>query len=116
MPRLTKLNKKTPQFVDSEAWMEYRKLLAKKRGGFDDGFVDKGFMNSLGDKVFYCKFCSKKMYAAEYDPIQGAITMSCTTSLCPGNINNSWKDEINHLTMDQRIMTNQYKYNSRMQW
>lgn len=116
MARLTKLNKKTHKFVDSEQWLKYRQLVARKHGGFDDSYVDKKFMRSLGDQVFFCKFCSQEMYAAEYDYKTGAITMSCRTSNCPGNINYVGNLNVRHLDMDIRRMTNQYKYSSRMQW
>lgn len=111
---LTKLNKKTHRWHDSRKFLDYRIKLAQKRGGFDDGYVDKKYMRFLSDQVFYCKWCGREMYAAEYN--KGEIIMSCNKPMCPGNINCEVRHEISHLDYDQRQLTNQYMFNGRMQW
>ena len=120
MPHLVKMTKKIGRFVDSEAFAEYRNLIAQKRGGWDDAWVtDKKFRKSFKG-VYYCKFCGKEMYAAEYDD-KGNLIMSCRTRPnekfpkgCPGNIDYpEARKNISHLDYDQRKLTNQYLFNSR---
>lgn len=122
MARLTKLNKKSFRWNDSEAFLDYRIKVAQKRGGFEDGWVDRRLFNKLSDEIFYCKFCGKPMYAAEYE--KGSITMSCRTKPsdrwpkgCPGNIDYpEAREGIKHTDYDQREMTNQYFFNGRMRF
>ena len=71
-----------------------RKRIAKKKGGFDDSYIDKKFIKTAGNQFYFCKWCSKPMYVADFDKLAGEITMSCSTDECIGNIdmNDLWRE------------------------
>lgn len=110
-----RLSKKTHRWNDSDKYLENRDKLVRAKGGWDDSYAsDKKFLKSF-EKVYYCKWCSKEMFASHYDD-HGCIIMSCNTQLCPGNVNASMKIDIKPVDYDQRQLTNQYLFNGRMQF
>jgi hypothetical protein len=108
--------KRTWQFKDSERFLKYREELVKKKNmGWEDSWAtDKNWRKKTIDKIYVCKFCAKKMYAAHYEA--GTITMSCRTPLCPGNIDRGMKLSFDASKMDIKQMTNQYLFDSRMRF
>jgi len=57
----------------------------KKRGGFDDSYIDKKTIDDLSH-TFTCYFC-KKRQTPIIDEVntKGKIIMTCDTAECPGN-------------------------------
>ncbi len=101
------------QFNDSQKYLKYRNSIVAKSlsKSYDDSWArDKNFLRSC-NKIFYCKWCSQEMYAAEYDG-QGSIIMSCRKPLCPGNIDGNMKNQINHKNIRHKEMTNQYLFDT----
>lgn len=106
-------HKKIFKFSDSKKYLESRNkaVVNSLSKGWDDSWArDKNFLRSF-NKVFYCKWCSQEMYAAEYDG-QGTIIMSCRKSLCPGNINGDMQYKIDHKKIQHKEMTNQYLFDT----
>ena len=58
---------------------------AKKRGGFDDSWIDKKAIDNLSH-TFTCYFCKKRQTPIIDEVItKGKIIMTCDTDNCPGN-------------------------------
>jgi len=100
------------KFSKQEQWQKARNNAVKKSlsESYDDAWAtDKNWLKSF-EGVFFCKFCAKEMYAADYK--DGWITMSCRTPLCPGNIDHDAWLKHDFSKYDIREMTNQYLFNS----
>ena len=110
------LMKRTFHFKDSQKFLKYRQDLVRKRRStnWDDGWAsDPNWLKKM-DGFFSCKFCAGKMYAAQYS--RGEITLSCRTTLCPGNIDERGRHNINYKMLDIKKMTNQYLFDSMMRF
>lgn len=109
-------HKRTGTFDDVKKYLEYRDKEVKKRGlGWEDSWAtDKNWQKKTINKIFVCKFCAKKMYAAHYEA--GQIIMSCRTPLCPGNIDRGMKLDFDRHTFDIKTLTNQWLFDSRMRF
>ncbi len=109
-------HKRTDKFIDSEQFLKYRRDMVKKKSeGWEDSWAtDKNWRKKTIDTIYVCKFCAKKMYSAHYEA--GAITMSCRTPLCPGNIDRGMKLSFDAAKMDIKEMTNQYFFDSQMRF
>ncbi len=58
---------------------------AKKKGGFDDSWIDEDAKKNL-DGAYSCYFCKKPMKPLFGEVnTKGKITMTCDTDDCPGN-------------------------------
>ena len=66
-----------------------RQRKAKKKGGFDDSYIDKNFIKRANGNFYYCRWCGKPMYVADFSRLKGEVKMSCTTDECIGNIDMS---------------------------
>ena len=106
-------HKNIDRFDDTKKYLKYRNSIVEKSKSksYDDSWAtDQNFLKSFKG-VFFCKWCSQEMYAAEYDN-QGSIIMSCRKPLCPGNIDGDMRFKINHLKYNHKEMTNQYLFDS----
>lgn len=102
------------KFKDSEKYLNYRaKIVNKFRGGFDDSHIDKAFLKKL-EGVYFCKWCGKPMYPADYDRRQGSIIMSCRKQFCPGNIDSQARFKVNPKDWDIRKQVNTWMFSKRM--
>lgn len=108
--------KRTFQFNNVDKWLENRQREVKKHTtGWEDSWAtDKKWAKETLDGFFSCKWCGKPMYKADYSA--GAITVSCRTPLCPGNIDHDMKNRAELEKSDIRQLTNQYLFNSRMEF
>ena len=75
---------------------EERAKIAKRKGGFDDSYIDKKALNRLG-KVHYCFYCKKLLKPKMYNHRTGVIKMGCDTDDCIGNVETSETRRINKL-------------------
>lgn len=107
-------HKKIGSFNDVERYLDYR-IKMVGGAGFDDSWVtDKQHNKKTIDGFFDCKWCSGKMDAAEYR--NGSLYVSCHTDLCPGNLDSGMANKIHKHKFDTRELTNQYLFNSRLQF
>lgn len=67
---------------------EDRARIAKKRGGFDDSYIDKKSMKRL-EKTHICFYCKKALKPKMYNHKKGFIKMGCDTDDCIGNTDTS---------------------------
>lgn len=67
---------------------EDRARIARKRGGFDDSYIDKKSMKKL-EKTHICFYCKKKLKPKMYNHRTGVIKMGCDTDDCIGNVDTS---------------------------
>ncbi len=110
-------HKKMASFNLQKKYLDYRiKQVQKKLSlDWDDSWAtDKNWAVKSLDNFFSCKFCSKPMYKADYQP--GIITVSCRTSLCPGNIDSGMAGQIKEHQFDIKKLTNQYLFNSMLKF
>lgn len=99
-----------------EHYLDYRiKQVQKQNLGWEDSWAtDKKWAKDSLDGFFSCKFCAKPLYAADYTP--GEILVSCRTPDCPGNIDSGKASQINPRKIDERKLTNQYLFNSKLEF
>ncbi len=57
----------------------------KKKGGFDDAWIDKKFIKNVEKTHDCCYFCKQPMHAIDLVNKEGRIVMSCNTDNCAGN-------------------------------
>ena len=73
---------------------------AKKRGGFDDSWIDKKTIDDLSH-TFTCYFCKKRQKPiVDEVSTKGRIIMTCDTDDCPGNYaekRSSWDRSVKKL-------------------
>lgn len=67
---------------------EERARIARRRGGFDDSWIDKKALKRLG-KTHICFHCHKKLRPKMYNHRKGFIKMGCDTDDCIGNTDTS---------------------------
>jgi len=67
---------------------EDRARIARKRGGFDDSYIDKESMKKL-EKTHVCWYCKKPLKPKMYNHRKGFILMGCDTDDCIGNTDTS---------------------------
>jgi len=67
---------------------EDRARIARRRGGFDDSYIDKKAWKRLG-KTHICYYCKKKLKPKMYNHRKGFILMGCDTDDCIGNVDTS---------------------------
>lgn len=63
---------------------EERARIARRRGGFDDSFMDKKSLKKL-EKTHFCFWCKKRLKPKMYNHRKGFILMGCDTDDCIGN-------------------------------
>lgn len=63
---------------------EERARIAKRRGGFDDSWIDKKALKRL-EKTHPCFWCKKQLKPKMYNHRKGFILMGCDTDDCIGN-------------------------------
>ncbi len=63
---------------------DVRARIARRRGGFDDSFIDKKSWKKLG-KTHVCYYCKKPLKPKMYNHRKGFILMGCDTDDCIGN-------------------------------
>lgn len=80
-PRNQKIGMKIP--TDEE-----RAKIARRRGGFDDSYLDKKSLKEL-EKTHICFYCHKKLKPKMYNHRKGFILMGCDTDDCIGNADTS---------------------------
>lgn len=63
---------------------EERARIAKRRGGFDDSYLDKKSLKKL-EKTHVCFWCKKPLKPKMYNHRKGFLLMGCDTGDCIGN-------------------------------
>ena len=63
---------------------EERARIARRRGGFDDSWIDKKALKRL-EKTHFCFWCKTKLKPKMYNHRKGFILMGCDTDDCIGN-------------------------------
>ncbi|MHA1748709.1 MAG: hypothetical protein ACTSYF_08750 [Promethearchaeota archaeon] len=109
--------KKMSSFRTQKAFLDYRIREVKKSLSlnFDDAWAtDKNWAKKALNGFFSCKFCGKPMYQYDYSP--GTIHVGCKTPLCPGNPDSGMANQIKEHQFDIRELTNQYFFNSKLQF
>lgn len=76
-PKEQKIGMKIPSDED-------RARIARRRGGFDDSYIDKKAIKRLG-KTHFCFYCKKRLKPKMYNHRKGFILMGCDTDDCIGN-------------------------------
>lgn len=80
-PKNQKIGMKIP--TDDE-----RAKIARRRGGFDDSYIDKKAWKRLGNTHF-CYYCKERLKPKMYNHRKGFIRMGCDTDDCIGNVDTS---------------------------
>lgn len=96
-------------YNDVVKFLRDRDCAARSMGGWDDSFSMMELKQQL-DGFYSCKFCGKPMYVADYE--RGAITMTCKTTLCPGNINKDMAEKLDYKKIQIKELTNQYLFDA----
>jgi len=79
---------KAPNFGARIPTDDERARIARRRGGFDDSYIDKESWKKLG-KTHTCFYCKKRLKPKMYNHRKGFILMGCDTDDCIGNTDTS---------------------------